>query len=79
MLDKFQCANIRRTDLPLGAEFRLSKDQSPKTVEEEERMKNVPYASTVGNLMYAMICTRPDISHAVGVVSRYIANPGEEH
>ena len=29
--------------------------------------------------MYAMVCTRPYISHAVGVVSRYMANPGKEH
>ena len=26
-----------------------------------------------------MVCTRPDIEHAVGVVSRYMANPGKEH
>uniref|UniRef100_A0A3Q7I149 Reverse transcriptase Ty1/copia-type domain-containing protein n=1 Tax=Solanum lycopersicum TaxID=4081 RepID=A0A3Q7I149_SOLLC len=35
--------------------------------------------STVGSLMYDMFCTRPDIAHAVGVVSRYMANPGKEH
>jgi hypothetical protein len=29
--------------------------------------------------MYAMVNTRPDISHAVGVVSRYMENPGKEH
>ncbi|GKA84396.1 hypothetical protein Tco_0805991 [Tanacetum coccineum] len=29
--------------------------------------------------MFAMICTRPDIAHAVGVVSRYMAEPGKEH
>ena len=29
--------------------------------------------------MYAMVCTRPDISHAVGVVSKYMKNPGKEH
>ena len=29
--------------------------------------------------MYAMVCTRPDIAHAVGVVSRYMNNPGKEH
>uniref|UniRef100_A0A3Q7IX76 Reverse transcriptase Ty1/copia-type domain-containing protein n=1 Tax=Solanum lycopersicum TaxID=4081 RepID=A0A3Q7IX76_SOLLC len=34
---------------------------------------------TVGSLMYAMVCTRPDIAHVVGVVSRYMANPGKEH
>jgi hypothetical protein len=39
----------------------------------------VPYSSTIGNLMYAMVCTRPDLSHAVGVVSRYMNNPGKEH
>jgi len=29
--------------------------------------------------MYAMVCTRPDIAHAVGVVSKYMNNPGKEH
>ena len=29
--------------------------------------------------MYAMVCTRPDISHVVGTVSRYMHNPGKEH
>ena len=29
--------------------------------------------------MYAMVCTRPDIAHVVGVVSRYLANTGKEH
>jgi hypothetical protein len=29
--------------------------------------------------MYAMMCTRPDISFAVGMVSRYQANPGQSH
>jgi hypothetical protein len=42
-------------------------------------MSRVPYSSVVGNLMYAMVFTRPDIAHAVGVVSRYMNNPGKEH
>ena len=42
-------------------------------------MTLVPYASTIGSLMYAMVCTRPDIAHAVGVVSKYMANHGKEH
>ena len=42
-------------------------------------MALVPYASAVGSLMYAMVCTRHDIEHVVGVVSRYMANPGKEH
>ena len=42
-------------------------------------MSHVPYANAVVNLIYAMVSTRPNISHAVGVVGRFVANPGEEH
>jgi hypothetical protein len=35
-------------------------------------MSHVPYASAVGSLMYAMVCTRLDIAHAVGVLSKYM-------
>ncbi|XP_075088088.1 secreted RxLR effector protein 161-like [Nicotiana tabacum] len=42
-------------------------------------MSSVPYSSVVGSIMYAMVCTRPDISHAVSVVSRYMACPGKEY
>jgi len=42
-------------------------------------MSHVPYANDVGNLIYAMVSTRLDISHAVGVVSRFMENSGEEH
>ena len=42
-------------------------------------MTAIPYSSTFGSLMYAMVCTRLDIAHVVGVVSRFFANPGREH
>jgi hypothetical protein len=42
-------------------------------------MKQVPYTSTIGSLMYVMICTRLDITHIIGVVSRFLSNPGKEH
>ncbi|KAF3627162.1 hypothetical protein FXO37_30009 [Capsicum annuum] len=42
-------------------------------------MANVPYSSAVESLMYAMVCTRLDIAHAVGVVRRFLENPGKEH
>ena len=42
-------------------------------------MKDVPYANAVGCLMYAMVLIRPDISHDVSVVSRYMAAPEKEH
>jgi hypothetical protein len=63
--------------IPVGV--KLSMDQCPKTQEEEEDMSHVPYVSAVGSLMYAMVCTRPNIAHAVGVLSRYMSKLGKEH
>ena len=64
---------------PLGSHFKLSKEQSPKAEEERDHMSKVPYASTIDSLMYVMVCTRPDIAHAVGVVSRFMSKPGKQH
>ncbi|XP_074569538.1 uncharacterized protein LOC141826187 [Curcuma longa] len=57
----------------------LSKSMCPKTPEEIADMKKKPYASAIGSLMYTMLCTRPDISYAVGLVSRFQSNPGSRH
>ncbi|XP_050897225.1 secreted RxLR effector protein 161-like [Lathyrus oleraceus] len=38
-------------------------------------MKNIPYASVVRSLMYAQVCTRPDVPFAVGILGRYQSNP----
>ena len=42
-------------------------------------MLRVPYSSAVGSLMYAMVCSRLDLSYAMSLVSRYMANPDKEH
>ena len=57
----------------------LSGNQRPKTHAEIERMRGISYASTVGSLMYAMLCTRPDICFVIGMISRYQSDPGKEH
>ena len=64
---------------PLAAHFKLSGVLSPKSKEEKEYMSHVPYSSVVGSIMYAMVCTRPNILQAVSVVSRNMANPRKEH
>ncbi|GJX71954.1 hypothetical protein Tco_0309125 [Tanacetum coccineum] len=48
--------------------------QTPKGV---NRMKNVPYASSVGSIMYAVRCTRPDVAFPQNITSRFQQNPGE--
>jgi len=69
VLSRFSMDNAKPVSTPLGNHFKLSKDQSPKTELECGYMDKIPYASVIGSLMYAMVCTRPDIAHAVGVVS----------
>ncbi|KAK8644593.1 hypothetical protein V6N13_123895 [Hibiscus sabdariffa] len=51
----------------------------PSTPQERERMSQIPYASAIGSIMYAMICTRPDLLYALSMTSRYQANLGEGH
>ncbi|XP_062100743.1 secreted RxLR effector protein 161-like [Humulus lupulus] len=42
-------------------------------------MDSVPFASGVGSVIYAMVCTRPDLAYAMSIVGRFIADSGEEH
>ncbi|KAE8693764.1 putative galacturonosyltransferase-like 4 [Hibiscus syriacus] len=79
VLSRFNMQDAKPVSTPLGIHFRLSKEQSPNTEEERAHMVKVLYASTIGSLMYAMVCTRPDIAQAVGAVSRYMNNLGKVH
>ncbi|KAL0361253.1 UNVERIFIED_CONTAM: Retrovirus-related Pol polyprotein from transposon TNT 1-94 [Sesamum radiatum] len=56
--------------------IKLSKKQSPKTDEELKRMSNIPYASAVGSIQYAVQCSRPDVAYALSVTNRYEACTG---
>eukprot|EP00253_Pinus_taeda_P014157 PITA_14157 len=55
------------------------KELCPKTQEEEDDMSCVPCASVVSRMMYAMVYTRPDIAHVVGVLSKFMSKPRKEH
>ena len=79
VLKRFNMHNSKPVSTPFASHFKLSKEMCPKTQEDMDYMSKVPYASVVGSLMYAMVCTRLDIAHAVGVVSRYMNNLGKEH
>ena len=71
--------DFKLVKVPIPVGTKLSAEQCPKSEEEIEYMAHVPYASAIGCLMYAMVLTRPDISHAVGVVSKYMTTLGKEH
>ncbi|KAK8686134.1 hypothetical protein V6N13_125161 [Hibiscus sabdariffa] len=55
------------------------KEICPSTSQERERISQITYASAFGSIMYSMICTRPDLSYALSMTSRFQANPGEGH
>ena len=74
ILEQFSMENSKKGLLPFRHGVPLSDNQRPKTQEEENMMRQVPYASVIGSLMYAMLCTRPNICYSVGIVSQYQSN-----
>ncbi|KAE8685043.1 hypothetical protein F3Y22_tig00111101pilonHSYRG00028 [Hibiscus syriacus] len=79
ILSRFSMQDCKPISTSLPINFKLSSNMSPSSEKEMMEMSRVPYASAVGSLIFAVICTRSDIAQAVGVVSRYMANPGKEH
>ena len=53
--------------------------QSPKSDLEKNQMEKIPYASTIGSIMYAQVCTRLYITYVVGMLGRYQSNSCIEH
>ena len=79
VLKRFHMDNAKPVATPLALQTRLSKEDCPKTKEDKEFMSLVPYSNVVGSIMYAIVCTRPDVAQAVSVVSRYMVNPQKSH
>ncbi|CAM8900799.1 unnamed protein product [Rhodiola kirilowii] len=79
VLDKFCMKESKPSPIPLGGHLEISKDDCPVNETDKQKMSKIPYDMAVGSLMYAMLCTRPDIAFAVSVLSRYRSNPGEKH
>jgi hypothetical protein len=76
VLKRFKMGDCRPVSTPVSKGTILNKSMCPTNKTELEEMIAVPYAQAVGNLMYVMTSTRPDICYAVGLVSRYQSNPG---
>src|SRR5256886_1111732 len=79
ILKRFNMHEFKKGFLTMSHGVSLSKAQCPSTQDERDCMTKIPYASAIGSIMYAMICTRPDVSYALSATSRYQSNPGESH
>lgn len=72
LIEKFEMKNCRGISTPADNNVVLGKSRKKEN-------EPYPYRQAVGSLMFAAIVSRPDISYAVGVVSRYLENPGPAH
>ena len=77
ILDGFNMSDCNPCLTPMDESTRLSVSMSPQTPEERLGMKAVPYRELVGKLLYLAVATRPDIAYVVGVLCRFVENPGE--
>ena len=79
ILKKYNMHASNATPAPIVKGDSFGKFQCPKNQYEIDQMKAVPYASAVGSLQYAQVCTRPDLAFIIGVLGKYQENPGIEH
>ena len=79
MLKRFSMEQSKRGHVPMVRGITLSKSLCPQTRDERTRMSMIPYASVIGSIMYTMLCTRPDVSYALSVTSRYQLDLGMGH
>ena len=79
VLERFQMKNCSPSVAPIMKGDRFNLNQCSKNDLKREQMKNIPYASAVGSLMYAQICTRPYIAFVVWMLWRYQSNPCLDH
>ena len=78
-LKEYGMSDCKPVGTPLNPNVVLSREQCPKTPEEQEEMKNIPYISAVGSLLFLAMVARPDIAFAASVLARFNFNPGPIH
>ena len=65
--------------LPVLQGVKLSKTQNPTTAEDRKRMKVIPYASAIGSIKYAMLCTRSILYPTLSLAREYNSDLGVDH
>ena len=79
ILQHYGFENIKPRATPMDPNTKLSKSDAPKTSKEFVEMKNRPYCESVGSLNFAANGTRVDIAYIVGILLKYLDNPGPMH
>ena len=79
VLKKFKMDQAKKGFLPVLQGVKLSQTQCPTTAEDREKMKVIPYASAIGSIKYAMLCTKPVVYLTMSLARRYKSDPGVDH
>lgn len=79
LLKRFNMMDAKPVSTPIARHFKLSSNLAPKTDDEINLIRHIPYSSATGSLMDAMVCTRPDLAYSASLVSRFMSNPGNYH
>jgi hypothetical protein len=79
VLKKYGMHTSKPIPAPIVKGDSYGKFQCPRNQYEIDQMKTVPYASAVGSVQYAQVCTRPDLAFVTGILGRFQSNPGIEH
>jgi hypothetical protein len=74
VLKRYGMKNCKPISTSHETRLKLTKNQSPRSNQQSQKMAEIPYKSIVWSLMYVMVCTQQDIAHSMGVVSQYLAN-----
>ena len=78
-LKEFKMDQSKKEFLSVLQGVKLSKTQSPTMVEDRKRMKVIPYASAIGTIKYAMLCTRSIVYTTLMVARKYNFDLGVDH
>ncbi|GJY73221.1 retrotransposon protein, putative, ty1-copia subclass [Tanacetum coccineum] len=79
ILKRFYMENSKRGMIPMQEKMKFSKSQGASTPAEIQHMQNIPYASVVGSIMYAVRCTHLEVVFAQNITSRFQQNQGDAH
>ncbi|XP_059217634.1 uncharacterized protein LOC131994774 [Stomoxys calcitrans] len=79
VLYRFEMNECNPISTPIDTNQKLSVSMCPKNENERREMSKVPYMQAIGSLLYAAQVSRPDITYAVNILSRFSTNPGRAH
>jgi hypothetical protein len=71
MLKRYNMHNCSSQPAPVVKGDKLGTFQGPRNLLEINQIKSIPYALAVGSIMYAQVCTRPDLAFVTGLLDRF--------